>query len=677
MKILKFPLSRITFSFVLGILFSQFAEISPLFSWTFLIGSLFIFLVVYFFSTKNKIPRKYFGIAVFILSFFIGIATVTIHNQKFNPTNYSNHITDFDQKHTIEVVLREQLKSSDFSERFVALVKKVGNKKSSGKIVVNVYKDSLNHEYKIGQHLQFSTKIILHKKPNNPNQFDYGKYLTNKSIFAQVYVAPNELKAGTIIQKDIWYYSDLLRNKIKNQLEKNHFGKEELAVAMALLLGQQQEISSEVIQDYQLSGAVHILSVSGLHVGLLMIFINFLLKPLRKNRFNSYLKLTLIITILWFFAFIAGLSPSVVRSVTMFTFVAIGMHLNRKTNIFHTLLVSIFIILLFQPDFIVDIGFQLSYLSLFFILWLQPLLVSLWKPKTKVGIYFWKILTVSFAAQIGVFPLSIYYFHQFPGLFFITNLLILPLVSIIMYWGISVLIIASFTDIPQLFTKVLEYLIYFMNQIIKWIASLEQFIIQDISFNSYTLLSSFLIIFWVILWFKKPSFSKLAMILIGILCFQLSYFLSFWKHQKKNELLVFNSKKSSLITERKNNQLTIYSDISTLKDLKNNKTIKPYLVANFSRIKKSGELPNVLFFGNKKILIVDSLGIIPDCNADILVLTNSPKINLERVFKTWKPKEVVADASNYKSYVAAWKTTCEKEKIPFHNTVEKGFYSLN
>jgi competence protein ComEC len=445
---------------------------------------------------------------------------------------------------------------------------------------------------------------------------------------------------------------------------------------MALLLGQQQEISSEIIQDYQLSGAVHILSVSGLHIGLLMLFINFLLKPLRKNRLNSYLKLIITITILWFFAFIAGLSPSVVRSVTMFTFVAIGMHLNRKTNIFHTLLVSILLILLFQPAFIVDVGFQLSYLALFFILWLQPLLASLWKPKTKVATYIWEILTVSFAAQIGAFPLSIYYFHQFPGLFFITNLLVLPLVSIIMYWGIFVLIIASFADIPTFFTKILEYLIYFMNQIIKWVASLEQFIIQDISFNTYMLFSSFSIIFAVILWFKKPTFSKLAMVLIGILCFQLSYFLSFWKHQKTNELLVFNSKRSTLISEKKNNQLKIYSDISTLKDLKNNKTIKPYLVANFGKIKKTKQLPNVLYFENKKILIVDSLGIVPDCNADILVLTHSPKINLERIFKTWKPKEVVADASNYKTYAAAWKATCEKEKIPFHNTVEKGFYRL-
>lgn len=676
MKILDFPLSRITFSFILGVLFSLFVELRPTFLWVLLIFFLLFFLIIYYLSYRDKIPKKYFAIAAFLLSFFIGVMSVVIHNPNLNPTNYYNQIDDFGQKHTVEVVLRERLKSSFFCKRFVALVKQIDDQNCSGKILINIYKDSSSYEYGIGQRLQFSTKLIRHKEPNNPDQFDYGRYLKNKSILTQVFVAQNDLKIGAILEKDIWYYSNLLRSKVKNRLEENHFGKDELAVAMALLLGQQQEISSEIIQDYQLSGAVHILSVSGLHVGLLIMFIHFILRPLPRNNFNSFLKLIITITILWFFAFIAGLSPSVVRSVTMFTFVAIGMHMNRKTNVFHTLLVSIFLILLFQPTFIVDVGFQLSYLALFFILWLQPMLKGIWHPKTKIGKSIWDVLTVSFAAQLGVFPLSIYYFHQFPGLFFVTNLLVIPLVSVIMAWGILVLFLTSFGTIPIFFTKVLEFLIYFINQIIKWVASLEQFIIQDISFTVYMLFSTFLVLFSTILWFKKPNFLKLALVLIGVLCFQLSYFLSFWKHQNTNELLVFNSKRSTLISEKRNNLLTIYSDVSTLKSLKNNTIIKPYLVRCFGKIKASCELPNVLYFENKKILILDSLGIVPDCNADILILTHSPKINLERVFKTWKPKEVVADASNYKTYAAAWKATCEKEKIPFHNTVEKGFYRL-
>jgi competence protein ComEC len=129
------------------------------------------------------------------------------------------------------------------------------------------------------------------------------------------------------------------------------------------------------------------------------------------------LKLCIIWFALWGFAVLAGLSPSVVRSVTMFSFVALGMHLKRQTNIFHTLLVSMLLILLFEPSFLFDIGFQLSYLALFFILWLQPIFLKWYKPDNQIVEYFWQLLTVSFAAQIGTLPLSLYYFHQFPGCF--------------------------------------------------------------------------------------------------------------------------------------------------------------------------------------------------------------------------------------------------------------------
>ena len=216
-----------------------------------------------------------------------------------------------------------------------------------------------------------------------------------------------------------------------------------LQVVSALILGQQQDISKEILKDYQYAGAIHILSVSGLHVGFILLFITFLLRPLPKNKYGNWIRLLAILLGLWGFAIIAGLSPSVIRSATMFSFVAIGMNLKRSTNIFHTLLVSLFIILLFKPSFLFDVGFQLSYLSLFFILWIQPLLSKIWIPKNKILRYFWDILTVSFAAQIGALPLSIYYFHQFPGLFFVTNIIILPFLSIIMGLGVFVMTLAA------------------------------------------------------------------------------------------------------------------------------------------------------------------------------------------------------------------------------------------
>ena len=330
----------------------------------------------------------------------------------------------------------------------------------------------------------------------------------------------NSIKIGDKIDRNIWYYSDRIRNKIVTNLQKSKFKEEELQVVNALILGQQQNISKEILKDYQYAGAIHILSVSGLHVGFILLFIMLLLKPLPKNKLGNSIRLLIIIISLWGFAILAGLSPSVVRSVTMFSFIAVGMYLKKSTNIFHTLLVSMFLILFFQPSFLFDVGFQLSYLSLFFILWLQPLIANLWMPKNKIINYFWEILTVSFAAQIGAFPLSIYYFHQFPGLFFFTNLIVIPILILIMGLGVLVMIMAAFNYIPMITLKSLEFSIIILNKIINWVGSFEQFVIKDIPINWQTLFCIYLLIISVPILFKKPTYPKIIVAFFSLLLFQ-------------------------------------------------------------------------------------------------------------------------------------------------------------
>ncbi len=676
MKILHFPLTKISFCFVAGLLVSHYWLPSFGLLVSFSVVFFLLFIGSYFLVLNNKIASFYFGISTWVLSFMVGIISVFIHNNRFEKDNYSNKIKDFEKRHTIELVLREKLKTSNQNYRFIAVVKKIDTEICSGKVLLNINKDSVNHSFFIGEHLKISSTIYKNKSTKNPAQFDYSKYLENKSIFGQVYATAIDIKISSDIKKDIWYYSDKIRQRIVTNLEKNNFSKNELAVTLALLLGQQQDIASDVLQDYQLAGAVHILSVSGLHVGFILLFINLLLKRLPKTKFNLYFKLLVTIFSLWGFAIIAGLSPSVVRSAAMFSIVAIGMFLNRKTNIFHTLLISMLLILFFQPSFLFDVGFQLSYLALFFILWLQPLLSKIWLPKNKITKYFWDIMTVSCAAQIGAFPLSIYYFHQFPGLFFITNLIVIPFLVIIMGWGVFVMIWAFFGSVPMFFTQILEALIKFMTWIIAWVASLENFIIKDISFNFNMLLSSYLFIIGAIIWFKKPNSHKLVFALLSLLLFQICYFETIWKNQQNGELIVFNCKRNTIITKKNGSKLTVFANDSILKKTSSNSLLKSYRVENFCAISKKEILGNVLFLNQKKLLILDETAAYVNCNPDVLVLKNSPKINLDRLILDLKPKVIIADASNFKTYVKRWQATCEKLKIPFHATAEKGFYRL-
>jgi competence protein ComEC len=678
MKVLQFPLARITIGFLSGILVAFYFQPNPQNVFAFLLLFICVFVIAYFVSKRDFVNPIYFGLSTYFLAFGIGATSQIIHTNSFQQSNYIQSKAIFEKPHLVAVTVREKLRSSAYNDRYIVLVNQVDDAVKTGRILLNVRKDSLKQSFEIGSHLQINGSLYKSGPAKNPNQFDYGKYLESKQIYAQLYADASEIKIGSVIEKDVWYYTSRLRSKIIGNLEKSNFNKAELNVAIALILGQQQDISPEIIRDYQFAGAVHILSVSGLHIGFILLFVTFLLKPFPNTRRGSFIKLLIILASLASFGLIAGLAPSVLRSVTMFSFVAIGMYLRRSTNIFHTLLVSMLLILLVQPSFLFDVGFQLSYVALFFILWLQPLLAQLWTPRNVIVNYFWEILTVSFAAQIGAFPLSIYYFHQFPGLFFVTNLVIIPFLSVIMALGVLVMVLAAFDFVPLFLAKSLEWSIFILNKIINAIASLEQFIIQDIPFNWQLLVSVYLLLIATIIWFKKPSFNRLALTLIAIIIFQITYFETHRRIQIQSELVIFNAKKNTMIAERKGKNITFYANDSLLKTASKNKTLASYAMGNFSSLKSKKSLQNLIYYNGNKILIVDSLGVYPkDIHPDIVLFTQSPKINLERFLQTTKPKFVLADASNYRTIQKLWKATCLKQKIPFHATAEKGFYRLD
>ncbi|WP_163392030.1 ComEC/Rec2 family competence protein [Flavobacterium limi] len=677
MKVLDFPLIKITICFTIGILTAYYWQPDLFLVNCTILTALFSFTASYFFSGKRNKYIVVFTVNTYLLSFLIGCLTLLYHTESLQKTNYANCKEVFEKPQSITLCLREKLKGNDYHDRYIALVRKIENHNYSGRIIINIQKDSLPNPLIIGNIIRLKTTFQNNPSPKNPNQFDYSKYLKDKQIYAQVYSTKSEINLHNVIKKDIWYYTAKLHSRIVRNLTENHFNTSEMNVALALILGQRQEISPDIIQDYQYSGATHILSVSGLHVGFIMLFITFILKPIGNTRKGSFIKLIAIVISLIIFAVISGLSPCVLRSVVMFSFLAIGNHLRRNGNTYHTLLVSILLILLFEPYFLFDIGFQLSYLALFFILWLQPILKSVWNPKNIILINIWNVLTVSFAAQIGTLPLCLYYFHQFPGLFFVTNIVIIPILSLIMIVGIVVMILAVFNIAPLFLIQILEKSIYLLNKIIHFVASFDSFVIRDISFNNYYLFGFYLFITFTIIWIKKPTYLKLTGLLVSIIILQLSFLFTKKSIQSQQEIVVYNMKKKTIISRRNGENVTFYCSNDFLKKTSENNILNSYLVGNFSTLKKQEKIKNTLYFNNKKIFIIDSTGIYQKkFQPDILLLIQSPKINLDRILKSLHPKIIIADASNSYSIQKYWKATCLKQKIPFHATNEKGFYKL-
>jgi competence protein ComEC len=244
--------------------------------------------------------------------------------------------------------------------------------------------------------------------------------------------------------------------------------------------------------------------------------------------------------------------------------------------------------------------------------------------------------------------------------------------------GVLVMVLAAFDFVPMITMKSLEFCLYFLNKIINWVASFEQFIIKDIPINWQTLFCLYLLIIAVVVLLKKPNYPKIVFALFSLLLFQSTLLATRWEIQNQQEWIVFNSWKNTLITERNGNKVTVYGNYSITHKIASNTALKSYLIANNSKVTGINKIENLYYFKGKKIMVIDSFGIYSkNINPDIVILRQSPKINLERLIEINRPKLIVADASNNKTTILLWKSICIKKKIPFHATVEKGFYSVN
>ena len=680
MKVLQYPLTQITLFFVFGIVFNRYINVE-FSTGLLLLAVTFLFFIGAFimhYIKSSPLISKFFTTVSLLLSFAIGIFTAIFHQDTNDQKHYVHSIAVEDgHLSKLKVVLVERWKPTAKNERYVAEISQLDNQTTTGKILVNFRKDSLSTDLQIGMKLAISAKVFPLQKPLNPDQFDYSSFLKNKSIFGQIYTDQSSIKVFTSVQKDAYYYSAYFRNRVTTNLRNSGLEAKELGVVQALLMGQRQDLDNTVLQNFQYAGAIHILSVSGLHVGFVLLFLNYFLKFLpNSNRFRI-IKLVTVVVLLWCFALVAGFSPSVVRSVTMFSFVAIGMFMRRKTYIFYTLYCSIFIILLFEPNFLFDVGFQLSYLALFFILWLQPEFEKYWQPKNKIALHFWQVLTVTFAAQLGTMPLSLYYFHQFPGLFFLTNLLVMFLITVIMGVGLFLILLAYWTTIPSFFVQILEKLILFLNYIVEVIASFESFLFKDIPFDFWMMTASFLVVFALGRFIIKQDFRTSTALLVSVLICQISYFAFDFKSKNKTELLVFQARNNTLLMERRGTEAIVFSNLLDAVSVHNDRNIQSFKVANGISTSKLQKVPNLIFFQQKKILVLDSSAIVvPLLKPDVILVTQSPRLNFDRILRDYHPQIVIVDASNYKNVTERIRKTCKQQKIPFHAVAEKGFYKM-
>ena len=638
------------------------------------LGITFMVILLFLFVFKFLKQAFFFAFLSFVLWFFIGIGTVFVQNNKNYVNNYENYR---EVNSTYLVKVYQVLKPGNYYEKYKVEVVKVDDSTSRGRILLNVRKDSLESSLKVDDVLIVKSLLKELIPPLNPHQFNYKSYLAKQGIYHQVFVDREQFQIVDNPSVSLLGLSSRFRSKVQESLKGYNFSKNEFGVINALLLGQRQDISKELINDYANAGAIHILAVSGLHIGIILLILSSIFKPLERVKSGKILKLFLIVILLWIFAFIAGLSASVVRAVTMFTFVAIGMVSNRKSNIYFSLITSMFFLLLIKPMFLFDVGFQLSYLAVFGIVWVQPMLYNLKKFKNIILDKIWQLFTVSVAAQLIILPVSLYYFHQFPSLFLLSNLIIIPFLGIILMAGILIILFAVVKLLPQFLADLFGNVINLMNQFVTWVANQEDFLLKEISVSYLLMIAMYIFILSGILFFNKRTAKRFLLFLISIIIIQSVFIFENYKRNSKKELVIFHKSRTSILGDRNGKMITIYHEQDSV-EIRKQKLLVSYKIGEDVELSYKSKIQNIYKTKNTKLLIIDSLSIYQNLGITNLVvlLKNSPKINLKRLIRELQPKQIIADGNNYKSYINRWRITCEKEKTPFHYTGQNGVYII-
>jgi competence protein ComEC len=540
----SFPFVRFTLAFIAGIIIrNSFDNISSIF-FVLSIFPLLVSLLFLFKSKKSFRINRFFSFSVFISFICCGFLYTNFYLSELFDENipedatYSGLILD---------------KSPSTNNRFKYIlqldcVKRNDSLKFVKEKIIIYNSDSLsNSQIEPGKRVLFQSQLHPINNSNNPCEFNFKKYMKIKGIRYQTFVK------GVIAFTEYEHFnlktSALnLRTKLMKMYRDQGIEGDEYSVLCALTLGDQNYISNEVKSSFSASGTTHVLSVSGLHVGIIFIIISFLLKPLDKNKRLKLLKITILLVFLWFYAFISGLSPPVLRSCSMFSFIVIGENLQRRTNTYNTLAVSAFVLMLINPLMIFDVGFQLSYMAVISIVFYQPRFSALIKTNNIVLKYFWGLITVSIAAQLGTTPVCIYYFHQFPAYFLVSNMIVVPLAALILYTALPFYAFSFIPFLSKWLAFLLKYMTWFLNHSVQTIEFLPGSLIKGLWISDFSLTLLYLLIIFLSIYMivKKGIFLNISLSLIIILLgLNLKKELSSYN---QNLIIVYNNRTEPIIS---------------------------------------------------------------------------------------------------------------------------------
>ncbi len=700
-----YPMVRILLPFMAGIIVCVSISASTQISFLLWISLLLLSLVAGFIPFKKFrfVQRWLFGVLISGFLFISGYNSVLLHKEILR----SDHFSKIQTKGTFIATVNEPLQEKDHSFKTILRIRglKKGNtiNNAGGRILTYFAKDSLKKPPAEGSTIVFSADMQEISPPQNPGAFDYRKYMATNNVYHQLYLNNSSWK---LLEKpqgiNLFRTAHKVSKKFVSILSMNGLKGKEFAVASALLLGQKDMLDNETRQAYSGSGVMHILCVSGLHVGVIYIIISFLLGFMKKTRCQIYLKMALILITIWSYALLSGFSPSVMRAATMFSFISIGNASRRYVHIINSLAVSAVVLLLIDPLMISNIGFQLSYLAIIGIVFINQPIAYLWKPTNRIAEYIWGLMAVSIAAQIATAPLAMLYFHQFPTYFIPANLVAVPISFLAIYAGLSVLVTSFIPVVSNILGVITNFLLFLLNYCVAFIEHLPHSVLHIHSiFNTeailaYMILASVLLL----LYLKRKEFIFITLGLMLLLSVRITFMEILRKEQQR--IVFYNSGKQSAVGFIDGKQQTLLADSVLITDKTANKfqldgarilygialdrsfaleTVTGYSQILPKELHPLRSLGNNFIFHDKRLVIIDSIprpkGKVVKLHTDYLWIRNSPAVRVNDLKQLYEPGLIIIDGSNSYARTEKWMAELKKAGLKVYSVKRSGAYIVN
>jgi competence protein ComEC len=633
----------------------------------FILGFIFIALNLVYKPLNIYKVRWIGGSLISLILFLFGCISVICYNELNRP----DHFSKMPARYIVIKINKEPILKNGLL-RFTADVKEsIINGKHipvNGNLLITI-KDTSAKSLYYGDELLIPSNYKPVDPPFNPAEFNYKTYLAHQNIHYQSFLYPHQYAViAHNIGNPVIAYSLRLRQQLVQKFKANIHDTAAIAVASTIILGYKADMSNDVLQAYSKTGTIYILTVSGAQVAVIYLMLSWVLSFLWRYKYGKLLRAIIIISLLWYYALLTGFSPAVCRAVVMVSLIVIGKTYSRYINSLNILAVSAFLLLLYDPYFITEVGFQLSYIAIAGLIIFRPVVYNLLKFKNKWADRLWNLCSLSIAAQVVTFPLSAFYFHQFPVYFLVSNLFVFIPVTVIMYIGFIYLLLPQISIISKALGYILEHTILLMNKVLMVMEHAPFVSINKIWLSTveYLLLYAIIISLFYYLYYKRSWLLKTCLVYLLVLSISISF--KRIETQRSNTLAFLNLHKHVVIVLKHGNSAVIISDLCDT-DKNYRYSIQPYLdssmvnnitVINLQQDMRSAFMlkkGNLIQFMGKRILIfnksLSDATLDKKVKTDYIYLTNNPYTAINSINKNYDCQLLVIDAGNSDQFVSS------------------------